>query len=283
MAPEPIDISNFTDQLHKNPEGIWTVKRVQEVSFPKTGHLDCHAMEDKSFWFKNRNFLIHQTISNFPPQGPIFEVGAGNGFVSKYLSDQGLQVVAIEPGPDGARAAHQRGLVVCHSDFDSCGFDANSLPAIAAFDVIEHIKDDQDFIHKASKALGPNGIFYATVPSFGFLWSETDDYTGHFRRYTKKTFKDLLNPYFEIQYISYFFWYLVGPIYLFRHLPYVMGFKVHEKRKALIEHGVKGPKFFSFILKNLFKIDLALVKKNKQIPFGSSLIVVAKPRKGTVG
>ena len=66
------------------------------------------------------------------------------------------------------------------------------LPAIDCFDVIEYIEDDYSFMKTVYHSLAENGKVFITVPAFTFLWTSADEAAGHFRRYTTKSAKKLL-------------------------------------------------------------------------------------------
>ena len=54
------------------------------LSYPAYGNEACFEVEDHSFWFRHRNHCIQELVRKFPPngKGPIFDVGAGNGFLT---------------------------------------------------------------------------------------------------------------------------------------------------------------------------------------------------------
>ena len=54
---------------------------------------------------------------------------------------------------------------------------------IILFDVIEHIKDDADFLKTAMFYLKPRGFVLINVPALMSLFSNYDTYVGHYRRY----------------------------------------------------------------------------------------------------
>lgn len=76
------------------------------------GNDQCFGIENKSFWFQHRNTCIVELVQKFPPRGngPILDVGGGDGFVAKGLMDAGWDVVLVAPGPVGARNAKARCL-----------------------------------------------------------------------------------------------------------------------------------------------------------------------------
>ena len=51
--------------------------------------------------------------------------------------------------------------------------------AIGAFDVIEHISEDELVISNCYKALKPRVHIYISVPQYMFMWSYVDDFAYH--------------------------------------------------------------------------------------------------------
>src|SRR4030095_1631809 len=60
---------------------------------------------------------------------------------------------------------------------------------IGAFDVLEHIKEDEEVLAQMYQATRPRGGVLLTVPQHSFLWSEVDDYSRHVRRYSASELK----------------------------------------------------------------------------------------------
>jgi hypothetical protein len=73
----------------------------------------------------------------------------------------------------------------------------------SAYDVLEHISNDSDFLSEISNRLEVNGTLTITVPAYNFLWSTEDEYAGHFRRYKlKELTAKLISNRFEIVFSS---------------------------------------------------------------------------------
>ena len=112
-----MDLTKITSHLSRAESGIWTPRDAAAVtlSFPEGGHGDCFEIEDRSFWFAHRNECISLALKRYPFDGPLLDVGGGNGAVSKRLEADGIETVMMEPGPEGASNARTRGLttVVC--------------------------------------------------------------------------------------------------------------------------------------------------------------------------
>jgi SAM-dependent methyltransferase len=170
------DPSRFADSLALGTDGIWYCPN-REVSYPVDGNQACFQIEESSFWFNHRNACIAAAVQQFPPHenGPIFDIGGGNGFVSLGLMRAGFESILVEPGPSGASNGKARGVptVICATT-SGAGFKRSSLPAIGLFDVIEHIDNDLDFLKSMRKLLQPSGRLYATVPAYSALWSLED-------------------------------------------------------------------------------------------------------------
>jgi len=275
------DVTSIATKLEQGADGIWYGKDQQTVSYPDEGHDSCFAIEEKSFWFRHRNNCILSVIRNFPPDndGPVFDIGGGNGFVSKFLSESGIQTVLLEPGPNGAKNARLRGLktVVCATT-DTAGFVPGSMEGIGLFDVIEHIEDDALFLQTISNLLTPGGRVYLTVPAYSFLWSEEDKRAGHYRRYSLRQICSVVRRSgLSVDYATYIFNFLPLPIFLFRTLPFRIGLNKDSskvKKQAARDHCTKkGP--VSVVLDKIGKWELRKVSQNKKVAFGGSCLVVA--------
>ena len=275
-------LSDYTNGLKKRRDGIWYASKSEEVSYPAEGNEQCFGIEDKSFWFRHRNACVIQLVKKFPPRegGPIFDVGGGNGFVAKGLMNAELDVVLVEPGQTGARNAKKRGLqhVVCASTL-SAEFKPGSMPAIGVFDVVEHIMDDLGFLRHLHNLLEPGGMLYMTVPAYNFLWSDADDYAGHFRRYSYKRIEELCSAAeLDICFLTGVFSWLVAPLFLFRALPFRLVGK-RKKNIADVEATMNDhtlPAWVERFVKNRNEWERRRISCRIPIPFGSSLLLAAQ-------
>ncbi|WP_418127558.1 class I SAM-dependent methyltransferase [Variovorax sp. KK3] len=74
--------------------------------------------------------------------------------------------------------------------------DARKLPyreefdIVAAFDVIEHIVEDELVLRNFHQAIKPGGGCLLTVPQHPWLWSPVDEEACHQRRYTARELHD---------------------------------------------------------------------------------------------
>ena len=272
------DIKKYSEELFEN-NGIYFSKKDSIISFPDEGYDLCFNIEDNSFWFHHRNSCIVAGAKHYCSDKIIFDVGGGNGFVSKALQRENIKAVLVEPGIQGCLNAKKRNIsvIVC-SSLQAAGFKSNSIPAIGMFDVLEHIQDDIQCCSDLHNIITKDGLLFLTVPAYMSLWSEEDSLAGHFRRYTKKELTSkLISAGFRIEYASYFFSILPIAIFLFRTLPYRLGIKhrIYQNSKYKDEHNTRKG-LFGKILNCIWEMELNKIYNSKTIPFGASLFVIAR-------
>jgi SAM-dependent methyltransferase len=152
-------------------------------------YTELFEVEARNFWFKARNQLLIWVLGRyFPEANNLLEIGCGTGFV---LS--GIQ----EAFPELALSASEiliRGLGYAEQRLPRVSFfqmDARHIPfetefdVIGAFDVLEHIEEDELVLSKMFQATRPGGGIILTVPQHPFLWSSLDDFSHHKRRYVR--------------------------------------------------------------------------------------------------
>jgi hypothetical protein len=265
--------------LHKDENEIFTTKLKQEISYPHHGNESCYQIEENSYWFKYRNNFLITIIKKFAESNDFYDVGGGNGFVTKSLQDAGFNAMLIEPGYQGCKNAKKRDVqtVVCAS-IEDVGFSAESLDSIGLFDVVEHIEKDENFLRLVANLMKKDAHIFITVPAYQFLWSADDTDGGHYKRYTVKQMKQVLEKAgFITVYSSYLFSLLVFPIFLLRTIPSRLGLIKNisdpkkQKREFELKEGILGS-----LLNFVFGFENKLLFKGRRIPFGSSLLFVAK-------
>lgn len=160
----------------------------QAEGFDPALFAELAALEARNFWFRARNRLIVWALQRYATGfGSLLEVGCGTGYVLQGIATAfpRSRLVASEADTEGLRFAAQR---VPGAEF--LQMDARRMPyeqefdVVGAFDVIEHINEDEAVLAQMRRALRPGGSLLLTVPQHPFLWSEYDVRAHHVRRYT---------------------------------------------------------------------------------------------------
>jgi SAM-dependent methyltransferase len=148
------------------------------------------GVEERSFWFQARNRLIVSTIRRrFPEAASFLEIGSGSGVVLAALREQfpSLRLVGGE--------LYEEGLVIARRrvpDAELLALDArtleyeNEFDLVGAFDVLEHIDEDEQVLAHMVRAVRPGGGILVLVPQHQWLWSKHDEFVEHRRRYARK-------------------------------------------------------------------------------------------------
>jgi SAM-dependent methyltransferase len=277
-----IDLKLISRNLEQSPEGDWRCKSMGAVSYPEWGNQACFDIEDSSFWFRHRNACILEAVRQYPPAGPLFDIGGGNGFVARAMQDAGLEVVLVEPGAAGTANARKRGIQhVVRATLEDAGFFPGTLPAVGSFDVVEHMADDYAFLQTIRTYLSSHGRVYLTAPAYQLLWSGADVVAGHHRRYSRQPLRELLEKAgLEVEFATGFFQFLPPAILAMRALPYRLGWKTLPKAqdgdtKMLRQHRIKSV-MIERTLNWLQEREVTGIRERRESEFGASWLVVAR-------
>lgn len=276
-----IDLSAIAGNLEQRADGVWQARNVSAVDYPDEGNAFCFQVEDRSFWFRHRNACILDAVRRFPPPGPIFDIGGGNGFVARALQQAGVPSVLVEPGPAGVANAMKRGLSpLVHSTLEDAAFRPASLPAAGLFDVLEHIKDDDALLETLRRLLVPSGRLYLTVPAYQCLWSADDELGGHHRRYSRRQLAACVTRAgFIVDYATYFFWPLPLPILLLRSIPSRIGLRgardLQREADAVAAELTPQEGIATRAVSALLGLEARWLARGHALPLGGSVLIVA--------
>ena len=113
-----------------------------------------------------------------PLDGVALDIGAAGGGNTRVLRDLGWRAIALEYGDEGAGVAHERGLPTLRGDATALPVADGSVDLVVAFDVLEHIEDDEAAVTQVFRALRPGGRYVVAVPCDPRLWSAHDEAVG---------------------------------------------------------------------------------------------------------
>lgn len=151
------------------------------------------ALEDTHWWYRERRALLARSLRRLEATpGPALDIGAAGGGNTRVLRQHGWEPVALEYSVEGAQVARERGLNVIRADARYLPIQSGAMKLITAFDILEHIKEDDLAAAEMFRTLEPGGTALIAVPADPKLWSAHDEAVDHVRRYTRETLYEVM-------------------------------------------------------------------------------------------
>lgn len=235
---------------------------------------DLAALEEGHFWFRARNRLIQGALARFFPAARSFlEVGCGTGYVLAGLAQRfpALQLSGSEYFAAGLPFAATRvpRATLYQMDARALPF-VDEFDVIGAFDVLEHIRDDDAALRALAGAVRPGGGLILTVPQHRWLWSATDAYACHERRYERRVMLDKLRAAgLRIDYATSFVSLLLPAMVLSRQRTDAAGEGHDPLAELRLSPAMNG------LCSAVMGAEYGLLRCGMRLPLGGSLLVVA--------
>jgi len=232
---------------------------MMKKDYSLNGKITLESMSS-AFWYNKWVFdLFNKYLSN-----TILEVGCGNGNFTDKLAPFG-NVYAIDIDRTLIAKTKQKikkRAVVGFGDIEKGKFFFRNIKfdSIVCINVLEHIKNDDYALRNITKLLKRNGIFILLVPSHQSLYGKIDEAIGHFRRYEKKIIMNKIKrnkfKIIKMQHLN-----ILGGLGWFVSGRLLKNSTVSTKKMKLFD------RIAPFILP---------IEKKLNIPFGTSILLVAK-------
>lgn len=228
--------------------------------------------EPTSFWFRSRNRLIVQLLkAHFPGARTLLEIGCGTGYVLTGIRTAlpELQVAGSELYTAGLRFASDRlpGVELYQMDCRRIPFDAE-FDVVCAFDVLEHVEEDEVALRQMHAATRPGGGILVSVPQHRWLWSAGDDYAHHKRRYTRRELTDKVQRAgFRVARVTSFVSLLLPVMMLSRS-------RQQEAAKYDPETEYRAPRIVDRAMELTTEGERRLIGLGASLPVGGSLVAV---------
>jgi SAM-dependent methyltransferase len=223
---------------------------------------DClRGVNSDFFWFKAKDELIGILLGRLKATpgkaARVLDVGAGTADDLQVIGKAGdVYVVDINPEPlkfvPDSLIAEKRCCDVCNLPYPDGFFDV-----VVAFDVLEHVEDDDKALGEIYRVLKRGGHFVFTVPSFNRLYGAHDRALSHFRRYNRENLSAKMGRFKAVE-TGYWVFSLFAPVVVMRllkrtqtdssidvmSLPQPLNHALYQMLRAenwLIKNGIKLP------------------------------------------
>jgi SAM-dependent methyltransferase/ribosomal protein S27AE len=265
-APAPEGVPLFCPKLADTLTG-----------FDPSGFALLAKAEEHHFWFQSRNRLLLGLLHRyFPRSRSLLEIGCGTGNVLANMLRRGNwdRIAGAELHTSGLRLARSR----LPPEVELVQLDATAIPAtnvfdvIGAFDVLEHIEQDEAALREMYRAVRPGGGVLIAVPQHPALWSASDEAAYHQRRYRRGELEQKVSAAgFSIVFSSSYLFFLL-PLLIVNRLLAGGG----RKDRSTIGRELQLAPGINSIFGAITNAEVALTLAGMRWPVGGSRIVVAR-------
>ena len=133
---------------------------------------------------EHRLAMILRETARFPARARVLDAAVGLGQLAARMKAQGHRVFGI----DGAFAAalhstRVAGIPSVVGDMTRMPFRSGAFDGITSGETLEHLDDDAGAVREIGRVMRERATCVVTVPALLALWTASDDYYEHRRRY----------------------------------------------------------------------------------------------------
>lgn len=246
------------------------------AGFRAEAFAELAALEAENFWFRARNRLIVWALHrHFPSMRRYLEIGCGTGYVLAGVADvypqaeiTGSEVFSVGL-PFAAVRVNKAELI--QMDARRIPY-ADEFDVIGAFDVLEHIEEDETVLIEMRRALRSGGGIAITVPQHPWLWSSQDEYACHVRRYRVGELREKIERAgFEALFTTSFVSLL---------LPAMLASRLLQRRAPNINRDptaeLRLPEIINRTFESVMDLERRLIRSGLRFPIGGSRLLIAR-------
>lgn len=231
-----------------------------------------HELEKTNWWYCSRRKLLSIFLKKYLSFGSkILDIGCGTGANGLEFS-RTYDYAGIDSNPEAIKFSKKTLKDVFLMNAEDLKFKRNSFSAVLCLDVLEHLKNERIVLKNIKNILKEDGVLIVTVPAFMFLWSDHDNVLHHYRRYSQKELELLLSASgFKVLRKTYWNSFLFLPVLLLRKIKSIFSSFSSDLEEA--HHLVNG------LLTCILNLEAFLISKGIDLPFGVSILLIAKKSK----
>jgi 2-polyprenyl-3-methyl-5-hydroxy-6-metoxy-1,4-benzoquinol methylase len=226
---------------------------------------------------EHRLSMIVREVEHVPRGARVLDGAVGLGQLATRLRDRGYRVTGIDYAFDAALYATRAGIPSVVGDLTRMPFREAAFDAMTTGETLEHLDDDAAAAHEIARVVKADGRVIATVPALRSLWSASDDYYEHRRRYSREQLTALFRDTFNIEKAA--FWGF--PVVLAYDTLFLLPMNKRRARKRVHEDvalrsiaRAGRTRAAVRLVRAVFSIDRLF----QWLPFGPGLLLVARRR-----
>ncbi|RWA56436.1 methyltransferase type 11 [Cupriavidus sp. UYMSc13B] len=249
---------------------------VDHDGFHEPLFVEYEKLEAKHFWFVHRRNLILDALArHFPDLQSFMDVGCGTAENLRAIQTRFAPARLV--GGEASLQALKASVRKCKAQF--LQMDARAIPfteafdVMGAFDVIEHVDDDERVLAEMYRACKANGGIVLTVPQHPALWSHMDVAAKHKRRYTREELvRKVEAAGFEFVDITSFMTLLLPAMAISRLR------QRYSPPTDAMDDGFRIGTVLNAVFGGICAIEYQLIRAGLRFPVGGSLLVVARKK-----
>ena len=117
-------------------------------------------------WYRDMLLIFNKHIGDMN-QKRLLDIGCGNGFFLKFMSENGWEAFGIEPSPKASEYARSLGLNIINTTLEEFAVDKwfNYFDAINLKCVLEHVPNPMEILEICKDLLKDSGMICVEVPN----------------------------------------------------------------------------------------------------------------------
>jgi SAM-dependent methyltransferase len=226
---------------------------------------------------EHRLGMIVREVERLPRGARVLDGAIGLGQLATRLQQRGYELFGIDYSFEAALHVRRNSSIpVVVGDMTRMPFQDGAFDGVTTGETLEHLDDDAAAAREIGRVLRNGGSCVATVPALQSLWSASDDYYEHRRRYSRA---QLVNMFSALRVEKARYWGF--PVVLAYDTLFLLPMNKRRARLKVTEdaalRGVaKVGKARGLV--NLVRAVFAIDRLFGWLPFGPGLLMVAKKR-----
>jgi SAM-dependent methyltransferase len=232
--------------------------------------------EQQHFWFHGFRAYVVPMIREIVGDRRdlcMVDCGCGTGYNLTTLLQPYGRAFAFDMSPDALTRARAAGRPLARAHMEQIPFRSDTFDLATSFDVVHSVADDRAAVREIARVLKPGGHLVMNVTALEVLRGDHSDVWGEQRRYTRETGTRLVEAAgLEVVRVAYLFASLVPMMLTVRMVQRVL--RLVREPSGDTELTVPAAPL-NGLLTGLVRAE-AVVARRLPMPFGSSLLVVAR-------
>lgn len=228
---------------------------------------------------EHRLGMILRRTGRFGAGARVLDAAVGLGQLAGRMRHQGHRVFGIDSAFAAALHSTRSGIPSVVGDMGAMPFRDAVFDGITSGETLEHLDEDAPAVREFSRVLREGGRCVVTVPALEMLWTTSDDYYEHRRRYARGSLRRLFEKSgFAVRGAQYWGF----PVVLFYDTVFLLPMNARRAKRQVENDpalqriaGAGRRRWLVKIVRGVFAVDALFA----WLPFGPGLILEARREK----